>query len=172
MIDSFIHLVSSNKCPITMQAHSKAMNKLIETTDAWSEVVERIPDRTKVPNSKPISPDSKINACKAARGLLFLSFKEIFLSLFIWVKMGANFGTKSLLKKERMDFRGRLVFCFELRLRGMAPNIYALLLFVILWNRTDVRTSLADQVKAIIILLLFYEYQVSFFITQNFKYTI
>lgn len=34
VIDSFIHLVSSNKCPITMQAHSRAMNKLIDTTDA------------------------------------------------------------------------------------------------------------------------------------------
>lgn len=37
VIDSFIHRVSSSKWPSTMQAQSKATNKFMETTDAWSE---------------------------------------------------------------------------------------------------------------------------------------
>ena len=42
VIDSFIHLLSSRRWPITMQAQSRDAKILIETTDAWSDV-ETIP---------------------------------------------------------------------------------------------------------------------------------
>lgn len=37
VIDSFIHRVSSSKWPSTMQAQSRATNKFMDTTDAWSD---------------------------------------------------------------------------------------------------------------------------------------
>lgn len=37
-MDSFIHRLSSNRWPITIQAQRRATNKLMEATEAWSEV--------------------------------------------------------------------------------------------------------------------------------------
>lgn len=52
VIDSFIHRVSSSKWPSTMQAQSRATNKFIDTTDAWSDS-NRVSDFANIVFSSP-----------------------------------------------------------------------------------------------------------------------
>jgi hypothetical protein len=47
VMDSFSHRFSSMRWPRTMQAQSSATNRLMETTEAWSEVELSTPRRTR-----------------------------------------------------------------------------------------------------------------------------
>lgn len=60
VIDSFIHRLSSNRWPTTIQAHNNATKMFIETTEVWSDVA-------KCPIFVTISPISK--------SILFFAFQ-------------------------------------------------------------------------------------------------